>query len=806
MAALRQDLVYAIRWFARAPAFMCLALVTLGIGIGVNATVFTFISALLIRPSPGLNDAGSLVSIHTSDYSSGIYGTSSYPDFVSIQSEAPAFREAAAYSSGPMTVVRIQGHVERLRTMAVSGEFFQLLGLRPAAGRLLDAADATAAAPVAIIGASLWQRAFGGAPSAVGTQIVINDAPFTIVGIAPEGFQGLTMGNLADVWTPLRPRTAATDRGNRGLSIVARLAPGIDRRQAQTQLDGVAARLAAAFPASNRGTLARPDDPRPMTVVPQTRLHPRFRSEIAMLGAILVAAVALVLLIACANVAGLLLSRATSRAREVGVRRALGASSGRIVRQMLTESMVLAIAGGAVGLLFALWTSDVLPSFFPEDQAGILDARVDWTVLMFTAATALASGLMFGLAPALHGLRSGPGSVLRHEGRGDGSRTVRLRSVLVVSQVALASVLLVSATLLTRSLANAANADLGFSTRNAVVASIELPSSMTPARGLAYYDTLISTIAAIPGVEQASVARVVPVAGGSRRIFAVPGYVPRPGEDMELHINTVDQQYFSTIGMRPSQGRVFASTDALDAPVVVVNEALATRYFGGDAVGRRIRMGSGPDLEIIGIVPVNRRNGIQDAVGPVVFLRLGRDFTTRAMLVARTTGDPRLLADTIRRRATAVDENVAIFRSMPLDEHLADGVLANRLAASLVGVCGALAFVLAVVGVYGVVAYAVVRRTREIGVRIALGARPGQVLGLILREGGRVVGVGVAVGVAAALASTRLLDSLLHGISPTDVATCLGVAAAVAVSATLASCVPAMRALRITPTAALRHE
>ena len=809
MDRLLQDLRYALRSFAKAPGFTALALVTIGIGIGVNATVFSFVNALLLRPAPGIPEPGSLVSVFTSDYSSGPYGTSSYPDYVSIKTEASAFRGVTAYSGGPLSAIRTAGTIERVRTATVAGDFFEVLGLQPMAGRLMSSADADGAAPVAVISYSLWQRVFGGSASAIGSGVTVNETPMTIVGVAPERFDGLDLGTPTEVWVPLAPGNDPSARGNRSLSIVGRLDSRSDLRQAQAQLDGIAARLAAEYPGSNRGTLARPNDPRPMAVVRHTRLHPRFRSEVAMIGATLTVAVALVLLIACANVAGLLLSRATARAREVGVRLALGASRGRILRQMLTESVVLSSAGGAVGLLFALWTAEVLPSFFPAEQARLLDAGIDWTVVAFTSAIALVSGLIFGLAPAFHGLRTPAASALRGDsGRaGDSHRTVNARNVLVVGQVAVASVLLVAAVLLTRSLSNAAHADLGFSTRSALVLSVELPAGTPPARGLAYYAALTEAIDAVPGVEGATIARIIPVAGGSRRIFSVPGYVPRAGEDMELHVNTVDHQYFSVMGMSPSQGRVFAASDPADAPMVVVNQLFATRYFGTEAaVGRRIRMGNGPELEIIGVVPVNRRSGLQDVPLPIVFLRLGRDFMGRAYLVAKTPGDPRALADTVRRQAAAIDDRVAIFRTITLEDQLADGLAGNRLTATMVTVCGALAFLLSVVGIYGIVAYAVVRRTREIGVRVALGAQPGQVLGLIVREGGRVIGVGLAFGLVMAVASTRLLESMLYGISATDVSTLVVVSVALAGAALLASCVPAARALRISPVAALRHD
>jgi predicted permease len=806
MENLLQDLRYAVRSFAKTPGFTALALLTIALGIGVNATVFSFVNALLLRPAPAVRDPRTLVSVFTSDFSSGPFGSSSYPDYLSIQETATAFEGLAAFTEGAANMATGNA-MYRVRTSTVSPELFDVLGVTPAVGRRLGAADSTPdAPPAAVIAHGLWHRAFGGSPSAIGSQVVLDGRPLTIVGVGPPRFSGLSLGMGIDIWTPL-PVQSASSRGSRGLSIVGRLRDGSSLRQAQTELDAIAARLAAEFPQSNRGTLRQPDDPRPMAVRPHTRIHPRFRGEVVRVGATLMTAVILVLLIACANVAGLLLSRATARGREIAVRLALGARRSRIVRQMLTESLMLGCAGGALGLIAAVWTADVLPSYFPAEVAALLEAGVDTPVVVFAFAAAVLSGLVFGLAPALHGIRASAANALAAGASrsSEPGRVINMRNVLVAAQIGVASVLLVSAGLLARSLTNAMNADLGFSTRQAVMSSIELPSAMTNEQGLAYYDALLADVRTIPGVERASLARVVPVAGGSRRVFSVPGYVPQPAEDMELQINTVHRDYFATMGMPAVQGRLFESSDAVNAPVVVVNDVLANRYFGGKAVGRRLISGKN-ELEIIGVVAVQRRSGLQDLPDPVVFYQLGRDFPRRAFLVVRTASDPLQHAETIRRRATAVDRNVAVFRTVTLEDHLAEAVAANRLTVALVTFCGLMAFVLAAVGIYGIVAHAVERRTREIGIRVALGARPGQVLALLAREGSRVILAGVVLGLAAAWASTRLLTSMLYGISATDPATFLTVPAAVATIALVATCIPAARALGINPVAALRHD
>ena len=808
MDTLRQDVRYAIRAFFKAPAFTTVALVTIATGIGANATVFSFVNALLLRPAGGVEAPSSLVSVYTSDYSSGPYGSTSFPDYLSIKAEAPAFRELAAFADGPVALMRLGDGVERVRTMTVTGDVFPILGVKPVAGRTLQPSDAMPdAPPVAMIGHTLWQRAFGGSTVAVGSHVSLNGEPRTIVGVLPAEFTGLNLGIPYDFWTPLIGTDTADARGDRGLYVVGRLASGVGLQQAQVQLDGIAARLAAAYPKSNLGTLAHPDRPRPMIALRHTRLPPDFRGQVAMIGGVLMAAVGLVLLIACANVAGLLLSRATARGREVAVRLALGAIRPRILRQMLTESAILGAAGGALGLLFALWTADVLPSFFPAEQARLLDARVDMPVVLFTAAVGLVSGLIFGLAPALQGLRMPAMAALRSDTAGAGDRRgVRARKLLVVAQVAVASILLVSAALLTRSLSNAVEADLGYSTRYAVLSSIELPPAAPEQQGLAYYERMLQDVRTIPGVEAAGLARFVPVAGGSRRRFTMQGYVPRPGEDRELHFNIVDPGFFATMGITALRGRVFQPEDAGGRPVAVVNHVLADRYFNGNAVGRTITDSQGFEMEIIGVVRAVRRLDLQDATLPVVFYPIDHQFTSRAIVVARTPGDPRALTDVVRRRIAAVDRDVAVYRTTTLAAHLDEALSANRLTVALVNACGVMALALAIVGLYGIVAYAVVRRTREIGVRVALGATPLQILRLLIGESGRVVALGIGAGILGAFVAARLLTSMLYGVSATDPATFLLVPAAVAALAITASCLPALRALRVNPVAALRHE
>jgi predicted permease len=752
------------------------------------------------------------VAIYTSDFSSGPYGDSSYPDYMSLRTDTNAFSAIAAEQDDAAGVVRVGEFVERVRMSSVTGEYFRLLGLRPAAGRLIEEYDAQpGATPVAVISHSLWVRAFGRSATVLGSTLTLNARKYTIVGIGPEAFTGLDIGRAADVWRPLHAPPATPEaRMNRGVSIVARLAPHATLASAQTQVSAVAARLAEIYPESNKGLLGAPDQARPMLVLRHTRLSPEFRGMVSTLGGILMAAVGLVLLIACANIASLLLSRATARDREMSIRLALGAGRHRVVRQLLTESLLLGLVGGALGLLFSLWTADLLPSFFPAEDARLLDTRIDGTALLFVLAISFVSSVLFGLAPALHAaapsmsaaLRSGPGRVSENKAR------MILRRILVTAQVAVAVVLLIGAGLLTKSVANTAAADPGFRARQAVVASVELPDAeFTKEHGLLYYEEAMSRVAALPGVEAAAFARTLPTSRPARRGFQMEGYQPQAGEDTELPINIVSNHYFETLQIPLVDGRTF---DGRDRPgsrrVAVVNELLAQRYFAGNAVGKRLTDSSGDVLEIVGVVGTTVGITVQSAPVPMVHYPLAQSYTSRMTLIARTARDAATSIEPVRRELLAVNANVPVFRTLTLASHLAEAAADSKLTATLVATCGGMALLLASIGVYGVIAYAVARRTREIGVRLALGARPLHIIHLVMSEGLVVTGIGIACGIFGAAIASQALESLLYGVTSSDPATYLIAPAALAIVAILAACAPARRALRVEPNAVLRQE
>ena len=798
------DLRYAVRNAWRSPGFFAATLLTLGIGTGANATVFSFINALLLRPVPGVADPSSLVSVYTSDYSSGPFSDTSYPDYVTLKENASALSALALYDEG-LALIRVGDATESSGRVAVSPEFFDVLGVRAALGRTLSEADGKGP-PAVVIGHRFWQRAFQGDIAVLGRTLSIDGVTYTVVGVAPSDFTGLSISSF-DAWVPLQHTALARQRrGDRQFSVIGRLRQGSNLVAAQTQVGAIAARLARDYPESNLGTLQQPNDPRPMSVVHHGRTHPSFRGQVLMFGGVLIAAVLLVLLIACANVASLMLARATTRRREVAIRLALGAGRQRVAQQMLIESLVLAAGGCVLGVLCALWTADILPSFFPREQADLLDAAVDIRVFGYTAAISALAALVFGISPALQAFRTSSGLSLRAAANDTTPRVGGLRRSLIAVQIALATVLLVSAGLLGRSLLNTLSADLGFDMRDGMFANVNVPHDPTGERPLAYFAEALDRVRAVPGVAAATVTTTLPLTRTSRRGFRMDGYVPRPGEDTELNYSIVERSYFRTLLIDVVDGRTFDTRDHRhSAPVVVVNRLFADRYFAGRAVGRGITDSRGTRLEIIGVVPTGPYRTVHEQV-PMVFFPFEQVPSGSMRLVARTIGDAEPTAGLIRKALVEGSPEVAVYNVRTLEAHVAEALGGERLTASLLATCGGLAVLLALVGVYGVVSYAVGSRTREIGLRVALGAAPRAIVRLVLGEGVRVLAAGLAVGLVGAALAARLLQSMLFGVNALDARTFGTVIAALAAAAIAAAALPARRALRVDPMVALRHD
>ncbi len=808
-----QDLRYGLRMIAKARGFTVLAVLALAIGICGNTTIFSVINGLLFRPLTGVKDPDRLVGVFTSDYSSGLYGTNSFPDYVDFRDQTDVFENLAASEPAVMSSARESG-AERLRGYVVTGNYFEVLGVSAQLGRTLQPSDnqATAALPV-VISDTAWRGHFNSNPAIVGQTVRLDNQPYTIVGVTAATFRGLRVGVPPAFWVPMRitPDDATSGRDNRGLEIIGRLKPSVSLAQAQSQLTTIAARLAQAYPKSNLGTLARPKDPKPVTIAQASRLHPMAQVGLWRVSFLLFIVCGLVLLIACANVANLLLARASTRRREIAVRLAVGASRRRLVRQLLTESLLLALLGGVAGLILTQWTAGTLPRFFaPGDLEGA-DFGFDWRVLVFTLGVAAITGILFGLVPALQATRLNLTPVLKDEAGSHGLRLRRLalRNVLVISQLALSLVVLICAVLFVRGLRNAVQNDLGFAANNLLAASIETEgASLNDQQSEALYQQALERVSSLPGVQSATLVAFVPLSGGGyRRQTAIEGYQPQPNEDTELNSNIIGPNYFNTMGIPFVAGRDFNAQDRNGSPqVVIVNEVFARRYFGGNAVGKRLRFGSGQFREIVGVVRNAKYRNLREEPLPFIYTPLAQEPQSGMTLMVRTAGDPGAVAGAVRSEVHALNKDVPLFAVQTMTEQIADQLAADRVVAVLLSVFGVAALLLATIGIYGVVAFAVAQRTHEIGIRIALGADRRDILKLIVGQGMVLIVIGAGVGLALALTATQLLKSLLFGVSATDPLTFVSVVSVLVGVALLACYVPARRAMKVDPLVALRYE
>ncbi len=808
-----QDVRYGARMIAKAPGFTVLAVLALALGVCANTTIFSLINGLVLRPLTGVKDPDGLVAVYTSDFSSGLYGGSSFPDYIDFRNQADAFEGLAASDQAVLNATG-ETEAERLRGAIVTGNYFDVLGVRAQLGRTLQAADdqATTTQPV-VISDSLWQRRFNADPAVIGQTLRLNSKPYTIVGVTDRTFRGLHLGPAPEFWLPITASEIATSgRGDRGIELTGRLKPGATIEQAQTQITTIAARLAQAYPETNLGTLAQPKEPRPVTVLRVSRVEPSAQEGIWRVSALLFAVVGLVLLIACANVANLLLARASGRRREIAVRLAVGASRRRLVQQLLTESILLALLGGAAGLLATQWTARMLPGFFPPNEAGGLDLSVDWRVLLFTLGVTIVTGLLFGLAPALQATRPNLVSALKDESSTYAQRLRRfgLRDALVVSQLALSLVLLIGAALFVRSLRQAVSFDPGFAAQNLLIASMETRgASFDKQQGQAFYEQTMERIGSLPGVQSVTLTRIAPISGGGqRRGVVLEGYQPQPNEDTELNTNVIGLNYFNTMSIPIVAGRDFNAQDREGSPrVVIVNEELARRYFGGNAVGKRLRLGSdSPFIDIVGVARTAKYRNLREQALPFIYIPLGQEYQSGMTLMVRTAVDPTSLVGPVRNEMRALNKDVPVFSVQTMSERIGAQLGADRMIAVLLSIFGGGALLLAAIGIYGVMGYSVAQRTREIGIRIALGAEQRDILRLIVGQGMVLVLVGAGIGLALAFAATRVLKSLLFGISTTDPLTFSVVVLVLIAVALLACYVPARRATKVDPLEALRYE
>jgi predicted permease len=808
------DLRFGARLLLRAPGFTAVAVLSLALGIGANAAIFGAINGLLLKPLP-VAAPDRLVAIFTSDFSGPRYGGSSYADAVDFAAGAPALGGVATAAMQPISVT-IGRQPERVFAELISPDYFDVLGLRGAAGRLPSGSltDGTLA-PAVVITHRFWQRRFASDPNVIGRAIRVGRDAATIVAVGPPDYAGLIRGLDLDLFIvePASPARLAA-RSNRGVMVIGRLAGDATMPQAQAQLDAVARRLHQAYPrewTDVRGA------PRRVTVESELalRIPPDATGPVTGFLLMLLLTVGLVLLVACANVAGLLIARAADRRQEVAVRVSLGASRARLVRQLLVEASLLAGLSAVAGLAVAHWMLVGLELVHPPLPLAVrLDFAIDGTVLAATLALTAATALAFGLAPALQATRDLHRAASQRGGRPDRARRLPLRGLLVAGQVAASVMLLVLAGLFVRSLQGSTQGDVGFDGRRVLVAAVD-PSMLdySADRGAQLYADVTERLRALPGVEAASVATVVPLSldfESGRRYVRPSHYQPRPGEDMEVHYNTVSPDYLRTLGIALRRGRDFTAADRPGAePVIIVNEAYAARYWPGrDPLAESVQSGPGdaPRLRVVGIVADSAYNSRSEAPPPMVLLPFAQHYQPAAKLHVRTAGDPASIAPAVRDAIRAVDAALPVLTIGTMTERTSVSLLPQQIASSLIGSFGTVALLLSLLGLYGMLARAVAQRGREIGIRLALGADPGGIVRLVLGQGSRVTAAGLIAGLALAAGLGQLLAGFLPGVSPRDPLAFAGAAAVAVVAALAAMWLPVRRALATDPAQALRSE
>ncbi len=811
VADLWDDVRYGVRMLGKNPGFTAVAVITLALGIGANSTIFSWINSTLLNPIPALKNADDFSAVFAGPASNPF--SFSYPDYVDLRDRNQSFSGLLAYSLSSMNLTG-EGKPVRAWGMLVSANYFEVLGVHPIFGRGFLPSEATTSggAPVAVLGYQLWQTRYGSDASLIGKTIAINRHPFTVVGIAPPIFQGTQSGLRADLWVPLamQPQVtsfpdALTDRGASWLFGLGRQKPGVTRAQAQAEISLLYKEIVQQYPRSHKGEM-------------QMTLHPLWRAPFSSnyylhtILFLLMAIATVVLLLACANVANLLLVRSIGRRREIAIRLSMGATRWRLVRQLLVESLIFSLCGGTVAMLFTFWTASFLPSFIPPSSLPIsMNILVDRSVLIATLAISLITGVVFGILPALRSSNVQPVAVLKEDAGGiaGGRHRARLSSALVMAQIALSLLLLVSAGLFIRSFQNAQTFSPGFNPNHVMFASFDLAGTgRTAAQGEEFDRQLLAKLAALPGVQAASLASWVPLGffTNSRDVLA-EGYVAKPHESLAIKYAHVGPDYLKTMEIPLVAGREFQFQDTEQSqPVAIVNQKFAETYWPQQgAVGKRIKVN---DIwrTVIGVAQTSDYDDLGENPRAFIYFPLLQDYVPGVALHVRVAGDPLAFVATAEKAIHELDSDLPIFDVATLNTRINLNTTNQRLAGTFVGAFGILALILASVGTYGVLAYTTRQRTHEIGVRMALGARPGDAFGLVLRQGAKLVLGGVAIGLLASLALTRALSSELFGVTATDPGTFAGVAILLTVIALAACYIPARRAMGTDPMVALRHE
>jgi predicted permease len=845
MSHLLADLRYALRTLRKSPVFTAVAVLSIALGIGANTAIFTLLDQALLRLLP-VKNAQELVLVRPQGpWSGSNWGDGnemSYPMYADFRDHNEVFTGMFCRFEYSMHV-GFGGRTERVNAEIVSGTYFPVLGVGAALGRMIGPDDdkVPGAHPVAVLQYDYWKSRFSADPTIVGKKIIVNDHPMDVIGVAQEGFNGIDVGTVAQVYVPMMMKAQMTpgwnaldDRHYRWVNVFGRLRPGVNREQAQASLQPYYHSLLemevkeAYFANSSANSKARYVTSK-IETLPGSGGKSGLRRQLTKPLWILMAIVGGVLLIACANVANLLLARATARQREIALRLALGASRGRIVSQLLVESVLLALIGGAAGLLLSAWGAHVLLGFFvdPENPVTIA-ASPDLRILAFNFAVSLLTGLLFGLVPALQSTRPELAPTLKDQaGNVLGGGQVRVRKALVITQVALSLLLLIGAGLFIRSLNKLMTVDAGFNTTNLISFSVDPAlNGYTPVRAKQYYKELQQRLSATPGIVSAGYSGIALLEGNQwSSTVTVEGYKRKEDENMNPLCNAIGPGYFKTMGIPVVAGRDFDQRDEYTRPpatdgrprrpafrVAIANEKFAKKYFGeGNPIGRHVGFGGNPGtptpIEIIGVVKDAKYTGLRDDLErQLYFPMLEDDNPDNITVYLRTQGDPDTMFQTLRRTVQQLDPNVPIYGMRTVEYQIQRSLNAERLVTSLSSIFGVLATLLAMIGLYGVMAYTVARRTREIGVRMALGALSGNIAWLIMREVLILVAAGMALGLPAAWYLSRYVESQLYGVTPTDATTIAAAVVALAAVAGVAGLIPALRASRVNPVIALHYE